>query len=255
MFISPRMRLFSGVRMEKQILITGSSRGIGRETALYLAKNGYDIVLHCNSNMQKAQEVLAEVKEFGVNARVLQFNIRDRAECRKILERDIEENGIYYGVVLNAGIARDNVFPVLEEDEWDDVIDTNLGGFYNVLKPIVMPMIEKRVKGRVIAISSISGLCGNRGQVNYSASKAGIIGASKALSQELAKRGITVNVIAPGIIETDMIKDLPDEVKKTVPMKRFGKPKEVASLVNYLMCEDAAYITGQVISVNGGLYL
>ncbi len=242
--------------MEKQILITGSSRGIGRETALYLAKNGYDIVLHCNSNIQKAEEVLAEVKELGANGRILQFNIKDREECKKVLERDIEENGIYYGVVLNAGIARDNVFPILEEDEWDDVINTNLGGFYNVLKPIVMPMIEKRIKGRIVAMSSVSGLCGNRGQVNYSASKAGIIGAVKALSQELAKRGITVNAVAPGVIETDMIKDLPvDEVRKAIPMKRFGKAKEVASLVNYLISEDAAYITGQVISVNGGLYL
>lgn len=242
--------------MEKQILITGSSRGIGRETALYLAKNGYDIVLHCNSNIQKAEEVLAEVKELGANGRILQFNIKDREECKKVLERDIEENGIYYGVVLNAGIARDNVFPILEEDEWDDVINTNLGGFYNVLKPIVMPMIEKRIKGRIVAMSSVSGLCGNRGQVNYSASKAGIIGAVKALSQELAKRGITVNAVAPGVIETDMIKDLPvDEVRKAIPMRRFGKAKEVASLVNYLISEDAAYITGQVISVNGGLYL
>jgi len=242
--------------MEKQILITGSSRGIGRETALYLAKNGYDIVLHCNSNIQKAEEVLAEVKELGANGRILQFNIKDREECKKVLERDIEENGIYYGVVLNAGIARDNVFPILEEDEWDDVINTNLGGFYNVLKPIVMPMIEKRIKGRIVAMSSVSGLCGNRGQVNYSASKAGIIGAVKALSQELAKRGITVNAVAPGVIETDMIKDLPvDEVRKAITMKRFGKAKEVASLVNYLISEDAAYITGQVISVNGGLYL
>lgn len=242
--------------MEKQILITGSSRGIGRETALYLAKNGYDIVLHCNSNIRKAEEVLAEVKELGANGRILQFNIKDREECKKVLELDIEENGIYYGVVLNAGIARDNVFPILEEDEWDDVINTNLGGFYNVLKPIVMPMIEKRIKGRIVAMSSVSGLCGNRGQVNYSASKAGIIGAVKALSQELAKRGITVNAVAPGVIETDMIKDLPvDEVRKAIPMKRFGKAKEVASLVNYLISEDAAYITGQVISVNGGLYL
>lgn len=242
--------------MEKQVLITGSSRGIGRETALYLAKNGYDIVLHCNSNVQKAEEVLTEVKALGVKGRILQFNIKNREECKKVIENDIEENGIYYGVVLNAGIARDNVFPILEEDEWDDVINTNLGGFYNVLKPIVMPMIEKRIKGRIVAMSSISGLCGNRGQVNYSASKAGIIGAVKALSQELAKRGITVNAVAPGVIETDMIKDLPvDEVRKTIPMKRSGKPKEVASLVNYLMSEDAAYITGQVISVNGGLYL
>ena len=158
-------------------------------------------------------------------------------------------------MVLNAGIAKDNVFPIMEENEWDDVINTNLGGFYNVLKPVVMPMIEKRVKGRIIAMSSISGLAGNRGQVNYSASKAGITGAVKALSLELAKRGITVNAVAPGIIETDMIKDVPvEEVKKMIPMRRIGQAKEVASLVNYLMSEDAAYITGQVISVNGGMY-
>ena len=242
--------------MEKQVLITGSSRGIGKASALYLAKNGYNIVLHCNKNMEKALEVQKEIETYGVNARILQFNVKDREECKKILTEDIEKNGIYYGVVLNAGIARDNVFPAMEDNEWDDVIGTNLGGFYNVLKPVVMPMIQNRIKGRIIAMSSISGLSGNRGQVNYSASKAGIIGAVKALSLELAKRGITVNCIAPGVIETDMIKDLPvEEMKKLIPMKRAGKPEEVASLVNYLMSEDASYITGQVISVNGGLYL
>lgn len=242
--------------MEKQVLITGSSRGIGKASALYLAKNGYNIVLHCNKNMEKALEVQKEIEDCGVSARILQFNVKDRGECKKILTEDIERNGIYYGVVLNAGIARDNVFPAMEDDEWDDVIGTNLGGFYNVLKPVVMPMIQNRIKGRIIAMSSISGLSGNRGQVNYSASKAGIIGAVKALSLELAKRGITVNCIAPGVIETDMIKDLPvDEMKKLIPMKRAGKPEEVASLVNYLMSEDSSYITGQVISVNGGLYL
>lgn len=242
--------------MEKQVLITGSSRGIGKASALYLAKNGYNIVLHCNKNMEKAIEVQKEIETYSVNARILQFNVKDREECRQILTEDIEKNGIYYGVVLNAGIARDNVFPAMEDNEWDDVIGTNLGGFYNVLKPVVMPMIQNRVKGRIIAMSSISGLSGNRGQVNYSASKAGIIGAVKALSLELAKRGITVNCIAPGVIETDMIKDLPvDEMKKLIPMKRAGKPEEVASLVNYLMSEDSSYITGQVISVNGGLYL
>ena len=242
--------------MGKNVLITGSSRGIGKETALYLAKNGFDIVLHCNSNIQKARETEEEVKSCGVNTRILQFDVKDRKQCFDIISKDIEENGVYFGVVLNAGIARDNVFPVMDEDEWDDVIDTNLGGFYNVLKPVVMPMIEKRVKGRIVTMSSISGLAGNRGQVNYSASKAGIIGATKALSLELAKRGITVNCVAPGIIETDMIKDVPvEEVKKKIPMRRTGKAKEVASLVNYLFSEDASYITGQVISVNGGLYL
>lgn len=241
--------------MAKEVLITGSSRGIGKACAIYLAKNGFDIVLHCNKNISKAEKVLTEIKEIGVNGRILQFDIKDRNTCRKVISNDITTHGCYYGTVLNAGIAKDNVFPIMEDEEWDDVINTNLGGFYNILKPIVMAMIEDRIKGRIIAMSSISGLKGNRGQVNYSASKAGIIGAVKALSLELAKRKITVNAIAPGIIDTDMIQDIPqDEVKKLIPMKRFGKPEEVASLVNYLMSEDAGYITGQVISVNGGLF-
>lgn len=241
--------------MAKEVLITGSSRGIGKACAIYLAKNGFDIVLHCNKNISKAEEVLAEIKEIGVNGRILQFDIKDRNACREAISSDITTHGCYYGTVLNAGIAKDNVFPIMEDEEWDDVINTNLGGFYNILKPIVMAMIDERIKGRIVAMSSISGLKGNRGQVNYSASKAGIIGAVKALSLELAKRKITVNAIAPGIIDTDMIQDIPqDEVKKLIPMKRFGKPEEVASLVNYLMSEDAGYITGQVISVNGGLF-
>ena len=241
--------------MVKEVLVTGSSRGIGKEIALYLAKNGYDVVLHCQKNVEKTKEVQKEIEELGSKARILQFDIKNRQECLNTLSKDIEQNGVYYATVLNAGIARDNVFPVMEESEWDDVLNTNLGGFYNVLKPIIMPMIEKRIKGRIVTLSSISGLRGNRGQVNYSASKAGIIGATKALSLELAKRGITVNCVAPGVIESDMTKDLPvDEVEKMIPMKRFGTGKEVASLVNYLLSEDASYITGQVISVNGGLY-
>lgn len=241
--------------MAKEVLITGSSRGIGKACAIYLAKNGFDIVLHCNKNISKAEEVLTEIKEIGVNGRILQFDVKDRKACREVISNDITTHGCYYGTVLNAGIAKDNVFPIMEDEEWDDVINTNLGGFYNILKPIVMAMIEDRIKGRIIAMSSISGLKGNRGQVNYSASKAGIIGAVKALSLELAKRKITVNAVAPGIIDTDMIQDIPqDEVKKLIPMKRFGKPEEVASVVNYLMSEDAGYITGQVISVNGGLF-
>ena len=241
--------------MSKNVLVTGSSRGIGREIAIYLAKNGFDIVLHCNRNIQKAEEVLKEIQTLGRQCRILQFNISNREECKKILLKDIEENGCYFGVVLNAGISKDNVFPAMEDSEWDEVLNTNLGGFYNVLKPVVMPMISSRIKGRIVTMSSISGLSGNRGQVNYSASKAGIIGATKALALELAKRGITVNCVAPGVIESDMTKDLPaEDLKKMIPMKRFGTTKEVASLVNYLMSEDASYITGQVISVNGGLY-
>ena len=241
--------------MGKQILIAGSSRGIGKETAIYLAKNGFDIVLHCNKNIQKAEEVLTEIKLSGVEGRILQFDTTNREQCCEVITRDIEQNGVYYGVVLNAGITRDAVFPAMQDEDWDSVLNTNLGGFYNVLKPIVMPMITNKIKGRIVAMSSVSGLRGNYGQVNYSASKAGIIGASKALALELAKRKITVNCVAPGAIESDMTQDLPvDEIKKYIPMKRFGTAKEVASLVNYLMSEDAGYITGQVISVNGGLY-
>lgn len=236
---------------KKKVLVTGASRGIGREIALYLAKNGYDIDVHYVHNKDKALEVANEIKTFGVNTEIIQFNIKNRDECYSALS-----GKLYYGIVLNAGIARDNVFPLLEGDEWDDVIQTNLTGFYNVLKPLVMPMISNRIKGRIITMSSVSALSGNRGQINYSASKAGIIGATRSLSLELAKRGITVNCVAPGVIDTDMIKDIPvDEIKKLIPMKRLGQAKEVASLVNYLMGEDASYITGQVISVNGGLYL
>ncbi len=243
--------------MGKNILITGSSRGIGRETALYIAKNNSDveIVLHCNKNISKAEEVKKEIELLGNSVRILQFDVSDRKQSNDVLSKDMEQHGAYYGVVLNAGIARDNVFPVMEDEEWDNVLNTNLGGFYNVLKPVVMSMIENRIRGRIVTMSSISGQAGNRGQVNYSASKAGIIGATKALSLELAKRGITVNCVAPGVIDTEMIEGIPvDEVKKMIPMRRLGTAKEVASLVNYLMGEDASYITGQVIAVNGGMY-
>ena len=241
--------------MSKTVLITGASRGIGRETALYLAQSGYDLVLHCNKNVQKLEDLRKEIEKFGINTRTLQFDISNREECKTKLLDDIEKNGIYYGVVLNAGIAKDNPFPAMEDEEWDSVINTNLNGFYNVVRPIVLPMIQNRC-GRIIALSSVSGLTGNRGQVNYSASKAGIIGAIKALSREVAKRKITVDCVAPGIIETDMTSEIPPEIiKEYVPLGRMGSAKEVASLINYLISEDAGYITGQVISVNGGMYL
>lgn len=237
----------------KEILITGSSRGIGKATAIILAEQGYNIVLHCNKNINKAKAVQEEI---GNNARILQFDISNREQTQEILTKDIEENGVYFGLVLNAGIAKDNVFPAMEDDEWDSVINTNLNGFYNVVKPLILPMIQSRQKGRIVTLSSVSGLSGNRGQVNYSASKAGIIGATKALSLEVAKRGITVNCVAPGVIESDMTEDLPkDRVLDMIPMKRFGTAEEVANVIGFLVSDKASYITGQVISVNGGLYL
>lgn len=238
---------------EKTVLITGSSRGIGKECAKYLANLGYNLVLHCNKNIDALKELKNELSS-KVNIRTIQFDIKDRNACAKILQEDIQNNGIYWGIVLNAGINRDNPFPTLTDDDWDEVINTNLTGFYNVLKPIIMNMIQKR-EGRIVTLSSISGLSGNRGQVNYSASKAGIIGATKALSREVAKRKITVNCVAPGIIETDMTQELPKEVLDMIPLKRMGSAREVASLVAYLLSDDASYITGQVISVNGGLYI
>ncbi len=237
----------------KEILITGSSRGIGKATAKLLAKQGYKIVLHCNKNIDKAKSVQEEI---GENSRILQFDISNREQTTEILTNDIAENGVYFGLVLNAGITKDNVFPAMEDDEWDSVINTNLNGFYNVVKPLILPMIQSRQKGRIVTLSSVSGLSGNRGQVNYSASKAGIIGATKALSLEVAKRGITVNCVAPGVIESDMTEDLPkDKVLDMIPMKRFGTAEEVANVIEFLISEKASYITGQVISVNGGLYL
>jgi 3-oxoacyl-[acyl-carrier protein] reductase len=240
--------------MTKTILVTGSSRGIGKAIAIYLAKQGFDLVIHCRSQRSQAEEVSAEVVQLGRAARILQFDIADRAQCSEQINLDIESHGAYYGVVCNAGITADNAFPSLTGEEWDSVIHSNLDGFYNVLQPVVMPMVRRRKPGRIVTLSSVSGLMGNRGQVNYSAAKAGIIGATKALALELAKREITVNCVAPGLIDTDMVSELPmDEIKKMIPARRVGSPKEVAATVAFLMSEDAAYITRQVISVNGGL--
>lgn len=241
--------------MNNTVLITGSSRGIGKAIALNLAKQGYDIVVHCRSRIEEAEEVAQAVRSLGQNARVLQFDVADREKVRSILETDVEENGAYYGVVLNAGLTRDNAFPALTDNDWDSVLRTNLDGFYNVLHPIMMPMIRRRKAGRIVCITSVSGLIGNRGQVNYSASKAGIIGAAKALAIELAKRKITVNCVAPGLIDTDILdENVPiDEILKMIPAQRMGDPEEVAHAVQFLMDEKAGYITRQVISVNGGL--
>lgn len=240
--------------MTKTILVTGSSRGIGKAIALYLAQQGYDLVLHCRSQKAQAKAVAAEIEQFGQSARILQFDIADRDQCTGIISQDIDSHGVYYGVVCNAGITADNAFPALTGEEWDNVIHTNLDSFYNVLQPLIMPMIRRRKPGRIVTLSSVSGIMGNRGQVNYSAAKAGIIGASKALALELAKRDITVNCVAPGLIATDMLEDLPlEEITKLIPARRVGDPREVAAAVAFLLSEDAGYITRQVISVNGGL--
>jgi len=240
--------------MQGSVLVTGSSRGIGRACAVRLARDGFDIVLHCHRRREGAEQAAAEVAAAGREVRILQFDVSDRAETRAALTVDLERHGAYYGVVCNAGIARDAVFPGMSGEEWDSVLRTNLDGFYNVLSPVVLPMVRRRVPGRIVTIASISGLIGNRGQVNYSAAKAGIIGATKALAVELAKRGITVNCVAPGIIDTDMIAGIPlDEVVRQIPAQRLGRPEEVAAAVGFLMSEEAAYITRQVLSVNGGL--
>ena len=239
----------------KTVLVTGSSRGIGRAIALKLAQEDYEIVLHCRSNLAEAESTLDQIASQGGKARILQFDVSDRATAAETLTADIEKHGAYYGVVCNAGLARDNAFPALSDEDWDTVIHSNLDGFYNVLHPLIMPMVRRKAPGRIVTLSSVSGVMGNRGQVNYSAAKAGIIGASKALAIELAKRKITVNCVAPGLIQTDMLEGAHmEEALKMVPMRRVGKPEEVAALVSFLLTDSAGYITRQVISINGGMY-
>jgi 3-oxoacyl-[acyl-carrier protein] reductase len=236
------------------ILVTGSSRGIGRAIALRLAKAGFALVIHGRTSSPALDATLADLTAAGAPARILHFDVTDRAGAAAALSADIAAHGAYYGVVCNAGIARDGAFPALTGEDWDQVIDTNLNGFYNVVQPVMMPMIRRRQPGRVITLSSVSGVAGNRGQVNYSAAKAGIIGATKALAIELASRQITVNCVAPGLIRTDMIATAPiEEALKLIPAGRVGEPEEVAGVVAFLMSREADYITRQVIGVNGGL--
>ncbi len=240
--------------MNKTVFISGSSRGIGKAIALRLAQEGYDIALHCRTGLSEAQTVMAEIEAMGRKARILQFDISDRDLAAETLLADIATHGTYYGVICNAGVTRDNAFPAMSGEDWDFVVHTNLDGFYNVINPLTMPLVRRRKPGRIIALSSVSGIMGNRGQVNYSASKAGLIGACKALALELAKRSITVNCVAPGLIETEMVADVPlDEAMKLIPARRMGTPEEVAATVSFLMSKDAGYITRQVISVNGGM--
>lgn len=241
--------------MSGTVLVTGSSRGIGRAIALRLASDGFDVALHCLARRDAAEATAREIENLGRASRVLQFDVGDRAACLAALEADMAAHGAYYGVVCNAGTHADGAFPSLTGEDWDGVIRSNLDAFYNVLQPVVMPMIRRRKPGRIVTLSSVSGLIGNRGQVNYSAAKAGIIGATKALAVELAKRAITVNCVAPGLIETDMSTEqvAAEEILKAIPARRAGRPEEVAAVVSFLMSADSAYVTRQVIAVNGGL--
>jgi len=242
--------------MTDTVLVTGSSRGIGRAIALRLAHEGYDVVVHCRSRRGEADQVAEGIRHMGRRARVLQFDVANRVACAIALTADIEAHGAYYGVVCNAGHAHDDVFAAMTAETWDSVVHGNLDGFYNVLHPLVMPMVRRRGPGRIVTLSSAAGVMGNRGQTNYSAAKAGIIGATKSLALELARRQITVNCVAPGFIETDMLPQQPplEELVKAIPMQRAGTVEEVAALVSFLISPEAAYITRQVIDINGGLY-
>ena len=240
----------------KRVLVTGAGTGLGKAIAIELCKNDFEVVLHYRSSKSGIEDALSRINEIGKKATSLCFDITDRAQCKQILEQDIEQNGSYYGIVCNAGITKDAAFPMMTDDDWDSVVRTNIDGFYNVVKPCIMPMIAAHEGGRIIAISSVSGIMGNRGQVNYSASKAALIGAVKALALEVAKRNITVNAVAPGLIDTQMTEldeTVKKEILKMIPLKRMGKPQDVADTVAFLMSDKANYITRQVISVNGGL--
>lgn len=240
----------------RSVLVTGASKGIGRAIACRLAADGFLVGVHFHHDQAGANATLQHILDAGGRGRLLQMDQADRLVCRQVLEQDMAVHGAWYGVICNAGLARDAAFPALTDEDWDMVMQTNLDGFFNVVQPCIMPMIGLRQGGRIMTLSSVSGLMGNRGQVNYSAAKAGLIGATKALAIELAKRHITVNCIAPGLIDTGMVQmeaEAARQVMTLIPAQRMGTADEVAGLASYLMSDIAAYVTRQVISINGGM--
>lgn len=241
----------------KYALITGASRGLGRAIAKILAENGIPVLINYQSNKVAAEEVLKAITDSGGVAELLEFDVSDEQEVEASLskwEKGHSKDYIAY-LINNAGIRRDNVMFMMPDKDWFDVINTSLHGFYHVTRRLLPKMMMRKHGGRIVNMSSLSGIKGMPGQTNYSAAKAALIGATKALAQEVASRNVTVNAVAPGFIETDMTKELPqEELKKLVPMNRFGKPEEVAALVAFLCSDKASYITGEVISINGGLY-
>lgn len=241
----------------KYALVTGGSRGLGRAVSLKLAAMNWPVIINYQSNLAAAEETKQLIEEQGGQAELLPFDVSKKEEVEAALDQWEAAHPEDYIAVLvnNAGIRRDNVMFMMSDDEWHNVVDTSLNGFFYITRRLLKHMMPRRRGGRIVNMASLSGLKGMAGQTNYSAAKAALIGATKALAQEVAPRGVTVNAVAPGFIETDMTRDLPqEELKKLIPVGRFGRPEEVAATVAFLVSEDAAYITGEVISVNGGLY-
>ncbi|MEW9667598.1 3-oxoacyl-[acyl-carrier-protein] reductase [Ammoniphilus sp. 3BR4] len=242
----------------KVAVVTGASRGIGRSIALALAESGADVVVNYAGSEQAAREVASEIEKLGRKALVVQADVADSEQVAQLIQQTIEAFGRVDVLVNNAGITRDNLLMRMKDDEWDDVIATNLKGVYNCIKAVTRPMMKQR-SGRIINISSVVAALGNAGQANYVAAKAGVIGLTKSVARELASRGITVNAVAPGFIETDMTAKLSEEIQSglmnQIPLGRLGKPEDIAQMVRFLASDQSSYITGQTFHVDGGMYM